>query len=108
MLRAMSTLKDMGGKRIICAASLPFFSGGAIEAYDEAYQKGLFFRFIGTNAVYHESNLLDREWYISTDITYLFARAIYRLHSGRSLSSLLDNKKIIQSMLEKNTKSNPG
>lgn len=107
MLRAMSTLKSMGAQRIICAASLPFFSGGAIEAYDEAYQKGLFYRFIGTNAVYHDSNLLKREWYISTDITYLFARAIYRLHAGRSVSSLLDNKKIIQSMLEKNSKSNP-
>ena len=34
MLRAISTLKNMGAKRIICAASLPFFSGGAIEAYD--------------------------------------------------------------------------
>ncbi len=102
MLRAMSALKEMGAKSIICAVSLPLFSDGAIEAYDEAYQKGLFFRFIGTNAVYHEKKLLDREWYLSTDLTYLFARTIYRLHAGRSVSSLLDNKKIIQTMLERN------
>ena len=38
------------------------------------------------------------------DINYLFARAIYRLHADRSVSSLLDNKKIIQSMLEKSKK----
>ena len=101
MLRAMATLKEMGAARVICAASLPFFSGGAKEAYDEAYREGLFYRFIGTNAVYHDEQLLSKEWYISTDITYLFARAIYRLHSDRSVSSLLDNKKIIQSMLEK-------
>ena len=106
MLRAMSALKEMGAARIVCAASLPFFSGGAIETYDQAYREGLFHRFIGTNAVYHDENLLAREWYISTDITYLFARAIYRLHSDRSVSSLLDNKKIIQSMLEKSTKDN--
>jgi ribose-phosphate pyrophosphokinase len=104
MLRAMTTLKEMGAARIICAASLPLFSGRAIEAYDEAYKQELFYRFIGTNAVYHDESLLGREWYISTDITYLFARAIYRLHSDRSVSSLLDNKKIIQSMLEKTTK----
>ena len=107
MLRAMSTLKSMGAERIICAASLPLFSGGAIEAFDEAYREGLFFRFIGTNAVYHDQNLLGREWYVSTDIGYLFARVIYRLHSDRSLSSLLDNKKIIQSMLEKSKKPRP-
>jgi ribose-phosphate pyrophosphokinase len=101
MLRAMSTLKSMGAERTICAASLPFFSGNAIEAYDDAYREGLFYRFIGTNAVYHDQNLLGREWYISTDISYLFARAIYRLHSDRSVSSLLDNKKIIQTMLER-------
>jgi len=107
MLRAMTALKEMGAARIICAASLPFFSGGAIEAYDEAYREGLFYRFIGTNAVYHDENLLGREWYISTDITYLFARAIYRLHSDRSVSSLLDNKKIIRAMLEKSVIQDP-
>ena len=53
-----------------------------------------------TNAVYHDKTLLRREWYLSADITYLFARSIYRLHSGRSVSSLLDNRKIIQNMLE--------
>jgi ribose-phosphate pyrophosphokinase len=107
MLRAMSTLKEMGAARIICAASLPFFSGSASEAYDEAYEEGLFYRFIGTNAVYHDENLLSKEWYISTDITYLFARAIYRLHADRSVSSLLDNKKIIQTMLEKSIQQDP-
>ena len=107
MLRAMSTLKSMGAERIICAASLPFFSGNAIETYEDAYREGLFYRFIGTNAVYHDQSLLGREWYISTDITYLFARAIYRLHADRSVSSLLDNKKIIQSMLEKSKSQSP-
>jgi ribose-phosphate pyrophosphokinase len=107
MLRAMSTLKEMDAARIVCAVSLPLFSGKAIEAYDEAYREGLFYRFIGTNAVYHDDTLLNKEWYISTDITYLFARAIYRLHSDRSVSSLLDNKKIIQSMLEKGKTQSP-
>ncbi len=104
MLRAMAILKDMGAKRIICAVSLPLFSGKSIETFDDAYKKGLFYRFIGTNAVYHDEKLLDREWYISTDITYLFARAIYRLHAGRSVSSLLDNKKIIQSLFEQHNR----
>ncbi|MBN1837173.1 MAG: ribose-phosphate diphosphokinase [Spirochaetales bacterium] len=100
LLRGMAALRDMGAKRIICAVSLPFFSGNAMEVFDEAYRNGLFHRIIGTNAVYHDKSLLEREWYLSADITYLFARSIYRLHSGRSLSSLLDNRKIIQNMLD--------
>jgi ribose-phosphate pyrophosphokinase len=100
LLRAMATLKEMGAMQIICAVSLPFFSGNAVEVFEESYRNGLFYRIIGTNAVYHDKNLLRREWYLSADITYLFARSIYRLHAGRSLSSLLDNRKIIQNMLD--------
>jgi ribose-phosphate pyrophosphokinase len=98
----------MGARQIICAVSLPFFSGNAVEAFEEAYRNGLFYRMIGTNAVYHEKSLLQREWYLSADITYLFARSIYRLHAGRSLSSLLDNRKIIQSMLEQQDSEDDG
>jgi ribose-phosphate pyrophosphokinase len=106
LLRAMATLKEMGATQIICAVSLPFFSGNAVEVFEEAYRKGLFYRMIGTNAVYHDKNLLGREWYLSADITYLFARSIYRLHSGRSLSGLLDNRKVIQSMLDQQDERN--
>ena len=101
LLRAMATLKDMGARRIICAVSLPFFSGNSVEVFDDAHRKGLFHRLIGTNAVYHDKDLLRRGWYLSADITALFARSIYRLHAGRSLSSLLDNRRIIQHMLGK-------
>ncbi len=104
LLKAMRTLRDYGAARIICAVSLPFFSGRAIEAFDEAYHAGLFYRLIGTSAVYHDETLLEREWYLSADITRLFARAIYRLHADRSLSSLMDNRKIIQEMLDRQGK----
>jgi ribose-phosphate pyrophosphokinase len=99
LIRAMRILKDRGAARIICAVSLPFFNGNAIEDFEEAYREGLFWRIIGTNAVYHEKNLLGREWYLSADVTALFARSLYRLHSNRSLSSLLDNRAMIQDLL---------
>ena len=68
---------------------------------DEAYKNGLFYRIIGTNAVYHEE-LLKREWYISTDVSGLFANVITRIHYNQSLSELLDNRNIIEKVL-KNT-----
>ena len=79
--------------------SLPFFSGNAVETFDEAYREGLFYRIIGTNAVYHDKSLLSRQWYLSADVTTLFARSLYRLHANRSLSSLLDNREMIKDLL---------
>jgi ribose-phosphate pyrophosphokinase len=86
---------------VICAISLPLFSGEAICYFDDAYKEGLFYRIIGTNAVYQEE-LLKREWYISVNITKLFARTISRLHQGLSLSSLLDNRDVIVKLLAEN------
>ena len=75
--------------------------------HQDLYKKGLFYRIIGTNAVYHE-DLLKREWYISTNVSGLFANVITRLHHGQSLSDLLDNRSIIDKMIKasKNEKGN--
>ena len=53
----------------------------------------------GTNAVYHEE-LLKREWYISTDVSGLFANVITRIHYNQSLSELLDNRNIIEKVVK--------
>lgn len=95
LIKAMQMLKDEGAEKIICAVSLPLFTGAAKESFEQAYQDGLFHRIIGTNAVFHTDELLKREWYVSACISELIARTISRIHHGNSLSSLLDNTKII-------------
>lgn len=99
LIKAMKFLRDSGAKEVICGASLPLFNGGAIEHFDEAYEKGYFHRIIGTNAVFHDEKLLKREWYVSANVSPLFARAIFRLHNDRTLSPILDNSDIIQRLL---------
>jgi len=99
VLKAMKFLKDEGAGKVICAISLPLFTGDAIKYFDDAYKEGLFYRIIGTNAVYHE-DLLKREWYISVNITKLFAQTISRLHQGLPMSSLLDNRDIIVKLFQ--------
>jgi ribose-phosphate pyrophosphokinase len=101
LLKAMKFLKEQGAGKVICSISLPLFSGEAIKYFDEAYKEGLFYRIIGTNAVYQEE-LITREWYISVNITRLFAQTISRLHQGLSLSSLLDNRDVIVKLLADN------
>lgn len=99
LLKAMSFLKDNGATKVIAAISLPFFTGNAIELFDEAYKQGLFYRVIGTNAVYHEE-LLTKEWYISTDVSGLFANVITRIHHNQSIGDLLDNRNIIEKIVK--------
>lgn len=99
LLKAMSFLKEQGATKVICAISLPFFTGNAIELFDEAYSQGLFYRIIGTNAVYHDE-LLKKEWYISTNVSGLFANVIARVHHNQSLSDLLDNRNIIEKLVK--------
>ena len=99
LLKAMEFLKEQGATKVIAAISLPFFTGNAIELFNEAYAKGHFYRIIGTNAVYHEE-LLKCEWYINTDVSGLFANIIARLHHNQSLSNLLDNRNIIEKLVK--------
>ena len=98
LLKGMKILKENGARKIICAISLPLFSGDAVACFDEAYREGLFYRIIGTNAVYHE-DLLKFDWYIKVNISGLFANVISRLHQNSSVSSLLDNRGIINRLL---------
>ncbi|MBN1649324.1 MAG: ribose-phosphate diphosphokinase [Spirochaetales bacterium] len=100
LIQAMRYLKKMGAKKIICAVSLPLFSGNAVEHFQKAYEEGLFYRIIGTNAVHHTKELLACEWFVSANISGLFARIIFRLHHGKSLSPLLDNSGMIQRLLK--------
>jgi ribose-phosphate pyrophosphokinase len=108
LLKAMRFLKEQGAGKVICSASLPLFSGGAMKHFDDAYKEGLFYKIIGTNAVRH-TDLLSREWYTSVNITKLFARTISRLHRGLSVSSLLDSRDcIVKLFSETSTNSGSG
>ncbi|MBQ6057648.1 MAG: ribose-phosphate diphosphokinase [Treponema sp.] len=100
LLKAMGFLHDLGATKVIAAISLPFFTGNAIELFDQAYKDGLFYRIIGTNAVYHP-DLKEKEWFISTNVSGLFANVITRIHHDQSLSDLLDNRTIIDKLIKK-------
>ena len=102
MMVALRSLKERGAEKTVCAVSLPFFTTTeSVETFQKAFEEGLFTRIIGTNAVYHDQSLLGREWYLSADVTNLFARTVYRLHYNRSLSSLLDDRSVIKDLLKR-------
>ena len=100
MITAMRKLREFGAKKIICIVSLPFFNGNAVAEFDKANKEGVFDYVIGTNAVNHGDDLLSCPWYVQTDISELFARVISRLHHGRAISPLLDNRRIVQRLVD--------
>jgi len=106
LIKGMRLLKENGARKIICAISLPLFSGDAIKYFDDAYSEGLFYRIIGTNAVYQE-DVVNREWYVNVNISRLFAHVISRLHQNQSVSSLLDNAGIINRLLSQTMAAEP-
>ena len=99
LLNAMKFLKDNGAKRIIASVSLPFFTGKAIEMFDQKYKEGWFYRIIGTNAVYH-TDLKNKEWYIEADVSAFFAEVIIRIHNHESIGDLLDNRRLIKDITQ--------
>ena len=106
LIKGMKLLKENGAGKVICSISLPLFSGNAVSYFDEAYENGLFYRLIGTNAV-HQEEVLKREWYINVNISGLFAKVISRLHQKLSISSLLDNREIISRLMVDTKESEP-
>jgi len=104
LIKAMRYLKELGASKVICAVSLPIFSANSIDDFDAAYKEGLFYRVIGTNAIYH-NELLKKEWYIQSDVTGLFAQVISLLHHDRSLSSLLDNRDVVARLIKRKLES---
>jgi ribose-phosphate pyrophosphokinase len=100
LIKGMKNLKEMGAERVICAVSLPLFSGSAIEDFEEAYHQGLFHKIIGTNGV-HQKELLQKEWYVQADVTGLFAQIISLVHHNRSVSSMLDNRELVAKRIKK-------
>lgn len=87
---AMKLLKEKGVNNIYMACSLPFLNGKAIERMDELYNFGNLKQIIGTNAVYHTQEFLDKHnWFVQVPVHHYFAKVISNLHIGKSISDLL-------------------
>ncbi len=101
LIKAMKLLKSMGAKKIICGISLPFFNGDAIKYFDKAYEEGYFYKIIGTNAVCHNDELINKPWYHETNVAHLFANAIFAIYNKVGLQKILDRRDDIQKLITK-------
>lgn len=90
MVNAAKLLKDKGAREIYITCSLPFFNGNAKDILTQAYKEGVISRIIGTDAVFHGSEFLEKyKWFDEVSIAPLFAKVIYHINTKQSVSELL-------------------
>ncbi len=92
-------LKEKGAKRIFFFVTFGLFTSG-FEAFDKAYEEGLFTKCFTTNLIYHPEGLMSREWYAEVNMCKYVAIMIDTLNRDKSISSLLNPVKKIHAILD--------
>jgi len=100
VLEVAVDLKKRKAKRIFVAATFGLFTGG-LEKFDNAYKNGLIYRVLTTNLIYQRADLLEKEWYISCDMSKYIAYIIDTLNHDSSISDLLNPSDRIHSFINR-------
>ena len=100
VLEVAADLKKRKAKRIFAAATFGLFTSG-LERFDEAYEQGLITRVLTTNLIYLRPDLLEKEWYISCDMSKYIAYIIDTLNHDSSISDLLNPNDRIHSFINR-------
>ncbi len=98
MIEVATDLKKRKANRIFAAATFGLFTAG-LDKFDEAYEQGLIYRVLTTNLIYQKPELLDKEWYISCDMSKYIAYIIDTLNHDSSISDLLNPNDRIHSYI---------
>ncbi len=91
-------LKRRKAGRIFVMATFGFFTQG-LDRFDKAYESGIISRLLTTNCIYQPAELLEREYYISCDLSKYIAFIIDTLNHDSSISDLLNPNNRIQSLV---------
>ena len=98
VLDVATQLKARKAGRIFILATFGLFTAG-LDLFDIGYKNGLIYRVLTTNCIYQTPELLQREWYISCDMSKYIAFIIDTLNHDSSISDLLSPNTRIQSLV---------
>ena len=98
VLDVATQLKARKAGRIFILSTFGLFTSG-LDLFDIGYQNGLIYRVLTTNCIYQTPELLEREWYISCDLSKYIAFIIDTLNHDSSISDLLSPNTRIQSLV---------
>ena len=98
VIEVATALKARKANRIFIFATFGLFTAG-LKRFDEAYENGTISRVLTTNLVYQTEDSLEREWYITCDMSKYIAYLIDTLNHDTSISDLLNPVERIQSIV---------
>lgn len=102
VLEVAAALKERKARNIFVFATFGLFTNG-LDKFDKAYESGIISRILTTNLIYQAPQLLEREWYISCDMSKYIAYIIDTLNHDSSISDLLNPSERIQQIVAKYT-----
>jgi len=100
MIDVARELKARNAGRIYVIATFGLFTNGMAK-FDKAVADGLIYRVVTTNLTYQSPELLERDYYISCDMSKYIAYIIDTLNHDVSISDLLNPYDKIQTLVEK-------
>ena len=89
MLEVAAALKQRKANRIFVFSTFGLFTNG-LEKFDKACEDGIIDKVFTTNLIYQSPELLERSWYVSTDMSKYIAYLIDTLNHDASVSDLLN------------------
>ena len=100
ILDVAAALKARKANRIYVFSTFGIFTNG-LDKFDEAYKAGIIDKILTTNLIYQTPELLERDWYISCDMSKYIAYIIDTLNHDSSISDLLNPNERIQNIVAK-------
>ena len=100
VLEVAAELKARKANRIFVFSTFGLFTNG-LDKFDKAFEDGMITKVFTTNVIYQTPELLQRDWYISCDMSKYIAYIIDTLNHDQSISDLLIPNERIQSVVEK-------
>lgn len=99
MFDVAKELKRRKAKRVFCFSTFGLFTKG-LEKFDQYYEEGIIHKIFTTNLTYQTPELLEKEWYVNTDMSKYIALIIDTLNHDSSISPLLNPMDRIKKRIE--------
>ena len=91
LIDSAKKLKERGARRVYLMVTFALFTEG-IDAFNIAYQEGLFDKLYATNLSYVPESFKSYPWYSDVDCSYRVGNIINSLNEGKSIRELLNGK----------------
>lgn len=92
--------KKRCAKNIYFFATFSLFTAGS-EKFVKAHQEGLFQKIYSTNLTYVPKDILESEWFVSSDCSNYLADIIDCINTGESISDLIEKHSAIKNFVTK-------